>query len=514
MKFKSIALLGILASMAFSSAAFGAENEKKISVYFNSLKETVLNNTPFYIEGTSYLPIREIVEKIGAKVSYTAPFAVIEFNDDRIYKISENELWVYFGRNWYTIDMDKYAVNRNGVMYAPWEFFKKIAYVSEDETINLKVYLITWDSRYNNTVLDNYDFEIEVLKNIPKMENSVVSTSGIKSVLVLTSNGLEGESQKELLNALNITDIGAYNENYKNQMALNENSPFVSAKYNEANSVWINNGTEIKEEFSDTAKNYYNAYVDNVENKDLDKINEWIEENTNQGKEITNSDFEIMLLNIAEFNGTWLVPFDERNTKMKVFYSADGDEDKVRFMSFGAPVYDRNKFLYYEEEGLKAVTLKYGNNKEPYEFYTPFEMTFVLTEKEITSDTLKNIFNGSQKEEVYIEIPKLRIENTINMVEFLKKMGVQEMFEPYLADLSNMVEGDGYYISDVTQDAFLFVDEKGTSAAAVSEVDALRSIADNKKEFIANKPFYYFIRNKETGDILFEGYVANGENLY
>ncbi len=221
-----------------------------------------------------------------------------------------------------------------------------------------------------------------------------------------------------------------------------------------------------------------------------------------------------MLLNIAEFNGTWLVPFDERNTKMKVFYSADGDEDKVRFMSFGAPVYDRNKFLYYEEEGLKAVTLKYGNNKEPYEFYTPFEMTFVLTEKEITSDTLKNIFNVSQKEEVYIEIPKLRIENTINMVEFLKKMGAQEMFEPYLADLSNMVLGDGYYISDVTQDAFFFVDEKGTSAAAVSEVDALRSIADNKKEFIANKPFYYFIRNKETGDILFEGYIANGENLY
>ena len=63
-------------------------------------------------------------------------------------------------------------------------------------------------------------------------------------------------------------------------------------------------------------------------------------------------------------------------------------------------------------------------------------------------------------------------------------MGVNDMFDPSLADLSNMTEESGYYISDVTQKAYISIDEKGTSAGAISEVDAVRSIEDDKKEFI------------------------------
>ena len=512
MKFKSIALLGILASMAFSSAVFGAGTQKEISVYMNSMEKEELTNKPFFSDGEVYLPARELCDVAGIKISYEAPYAVIE-KGVFTYKITENEC--ILGLNGYEspFEMKNYGKNINGTMYIPLELCKRLCHISELQKENEYVLLFTWDSSDNNNVKSDYTFEANVLKNLPEMENSVISTSGIKSVLALTSNGLGGESQKELLNALNITDIGAYNENYKNQMALNENSPFLSVKYNEANSIWINNGTDIKEEFSDTAKNYYNASVGVIKNEDLSTINKWIEENYSEGAEIENTNFDVMLLNIAKFNGTWLVPFRESFTKEDIFYSADGDEDKVMFMNFDMPVSDENKFLYYEENGLKALSLEYGSSVEPYEKYTPYEMTFVLTEKEITSDILKNIFNGLKTDSVIVKIPKFNIKNEIDVASMLKNMGVNDMFDAALADLSSLTEESGYYISDVSQKAYISIDEKGTSAGAISEVDAVRSIEDNKKEFIANKPFYYFIRNKETGEILFEGYVADGASF-
>ncbi len=260
MKFKSIALLGILASMAFSSVAFGEVSQKEITVYMNSMEKQELTNKPFFSDDEVYLPARELCEIMGMEISYEAPFAVIK-GGTLTHKISENEYWICLAESSDKYTLENYGKNVNGTMYLPLTFMKRLCAISESQKENEYTLLFTWDSAENNNVKSDYTFEAEVLKNLPEKENSVISTSGIKSVLALTSNGLGGESQKELLNALNITDIGAFNENYKNQMAINENSPFVSAKYNEANSVWINNGTEIKEEFSATAKNYYNAYV-------------------------------------------------------------------------------------------------------------------------------------------------------------------------------------------------------------------------------------------------------------
>ena len=75
-----------------------------------------------------------------------------------------------------------------------------------------------------------------------------------------------------------------------------------------------------------------------------------------------------------------------------------------------------------------------------------------------------------------------------------------------------MLIGEGYYVSNVNQNAFIKIDERGTEAAAMSEVDVYRSAYEPKKySFIANRPFYYFIRNLNTGEILFEGIFAYGE---
>ena len=134
-------------------------------------------------------------------------------------------------------------------------------------------------------------------------------------------------------------------------------------------------------------------------------------------------------------------------------------------------------------------------------------MVFVLTDKELDSDTLNRIFNNGRNADVDVKLPKFYIENKFDAVDMLKNMGVTDIFNPQTADFSPMLEGAGYYVGNILQNTVLGIDEKGTVASSASEVVVYRSIDERNLEFVADRPFYYFIRNSETGDILFEGMV-------
>ena len=144
---------------------------------------------------------------------------------------------------------------------------------------------------------------------------------------------------------------------------------------------------------------------------------------------------------------------------------------------------------------------------------TPYEMVFVLADKELNNDVLNRIFNRGEDAEVFVQIPKFYIENEIEAVDMLKSMGIEDMFNPKKADFSYMLENqpyyvEPYYVENVIQNAIIGVDEKGTVASASSEILLYAGGGEAPQlEFIADRPFYYFIRNRQTGDILFEGIV-------
>lgn len=84
-------------------------------------------------------------------------------------------------------------------------------------------------------------------------------------------------------------------------------------------------------------------------------------------------------------------------------------------------------------------------------------------------------------------------------------MGISEVFDQSRADLSKI--NQQYYVSAMIHKTKISVDEKGTTAAAVTT-----SIIANKStppKFLANKPFLFFIVDRTTKLILFSGqYVA------
>ncbi len=84
---------------------------------------------------------------------------------------------------------------------------------------------------------------------------------------------------------------------------------------------------------------------------------------------------------------------------------------------------------------------------------------------------------------------------------------MQNAFDGALADFSGMDGSRSLFIQDVLQRAFISVGEKGTEAAAASGVAMGSGVP--QISVVANRPFFYFVRDEPTGAILFMGRVVD-----
>ena len=104
-------------------------------------------------------------------------------------------------------------------------------------------------------------------------------------------------------------------------------------------------------------------------------------------------------------------------------------------------------------------------------------------------------------------MPKFSFDSEFNLRQTLIEMGMPVAFSGG-ADFSGIAEGGGF-ISGVYHDSFIAVDEKGTEAGAATAVTIARGASGGPVEFTLDRPFILFIRDIETGTILFVGRVLN-----
>ena len=499
-------LLAVLLSALFCMPTVSFASENDIKIYFGSEKATEFENAPYEKDGVIYLPLRELCEKVGYEISYSYPYSYVYVkgsNFDNTVKLSTFDC-KYEGLD-VDFDIEHYPEIVDDKMYIPSDLLRRIS-ISSSLLEDGRGLLINQTIGEKKKLNLNYSFETDILKNLSKEENSAVSPDSLKTVLAMAANGVGGETQNQLMNALNIDDLEEYNSQQKEKALLRSQSPFTSVSYKMANSVWVKGKDNIlKSDYKELISDKYSGLISSA-GESPDDINNWVKENTDGKieKVIDNTDFEIMLLNTADFKGTWKYSFDENNTESGIFNNSDGSKLPVDYMRRSFKYSE--DFKYYEEDGIKAVALEYGALSNYIE-NTPYEMVFVLTDKELDSDTLNRIFNNGRNADVDVKLPKFYIENKFDAVDMLKNMGVTDIFNPQTADFSPMLEGAGYYVGNILQNTVLGIDEKGTVASSASEVVVYRSIDERNLEFVADRPFYYFIRNSETGDILFEGMV-------
>lgn len=341
-------------------------------------------------------------------------------------------------------------------------------------------------------------------------KNIFFSPSSISLALAMTYNGASGSTQESIAKALQLQgmDLQQINYNYSQlKSSLEKTDPKVTL--NIANSLWANKNANLKADFIKNNQDFYQAKVTNLNFSDSQApniINNWVEDNT-EGKikkivDKIESDQLLFLLNAIYFKGSWTKEFDPEKTDDLPFYLSSGEEKLYPTMS------QSGNYKYYETEDFQSVSLPYGENGR---------LSFYIFLPKQNSDLASfyanlNVSNWEKwmslftKREGSIRLPRFKMDYEVSLNDALTALGMGEAFSNS-ADFSNM--GNNLTISEVKHKTFVEVNEEGTEAAATTSVGIQLTSAELSSpepfRMIVNRPFFFTIRDNQTGSVLFMG---------
>lgn len=515
MKLKKLCILFLCSISFFLVPAYANDLPKEssdVTIYYDGMHQLNYLHRPYIKDSIVFVPLNETVEMMGGKLSLQESNITISSPDNTL------QMKFVLGKRQYQVNSIKRRfksmpeINHN-ITYTPLDDIVQFLNIGNSlEYIKSEyeedVILIRKEKRTGQQKQEHdYSFALNLLNQIPKDKNAVVSPVSMKTALAMAANATTGTTKQEILNALNIENMDHYHKNIKQKADTQQKGvDFISA-----NSIWIQKanlpqGTSgIKKEFLTLLDTYFGGTVGMVNNRsDIKPINDWVEKNTNGAiKEIAQSaDFDFMFMNATYFKGSWLYPFYEEATKESTFINQDGSKSNIPFM------HQLKALWYYEEaSGLKALTLDYGLGEQ-----SPYDMTFVISDQPLDNKKLNQIYQYMDKPTVNLSLPKFSFSNQLDIIPLMKQLGIETIFQANVADFSAMTNVKGLSVTDAIQNTMISVDEKGTETAAVTSISATRCMERNRVvDFIADKPFYFFIRNRDTGEILFEGQFVNAD---
>jgi serine protease inhibitor len=353
----------------------------------------------------------------------------------------------------------------------------------------------------------------------PTEGNLVLSPYSISSALAMTYAGARGETARQMEQTLHFgqskTDLHALFGRLETALKAAQGSN----ELNIANSLWPQEKYPFRQEFLSLLRKDYGATVTplNYEREAEQArvtINQWVDDKTRHkiaeiiGPRVLNELTRMVLVNAIYFKGTWATPFPESATRPDKFYAKPDTTVTVPFM------HKRGHFSYGENDQLQLIALPYVGRQLEMLILLPRSRDGIRQlENSLTVASLSAWTSGMRNQQVDVALPKFKMSSGFMLAQVLAALGVKDAFDPERADFSGM-DGRSHwlYVSAVLHKAYIDVNEKGTEAAAATAVvmmarGAARPV-EPPREFRADHPFLFLIRDSTTGSILFMGRVA------
>jgi len=336
--------------------------------------------------------------------------------------------------------------------------------------------------------------------------------------LAMTYAGAAGNTKAELKKVL----FGDWNENeddvhtmYGEVMEIlnKEGSPY---KLELANRIYAHEPSvgDLLGSFKNILQQKYTSDIHPVDFGKSEEtrglINQWVEEKTNKkikdliASGVLSAMTRLVLVNAIYFKGDWKTQFDKEHTRSDKFHVSANKEIDVDMMTM------RGQKLYYNEnEEYQILGLPY-KGEHLFMFVVLPRERFGLGELEKSLDGkkfLQSIMESNRERKLeYVQMPKFKLEETVELVKVLDHLGAKDMFSESAADFSNINGKKDLYVSDVIHKAFIEVNEEGTEAtAATAAVMNLRCAMPMNPSFVADHPFLFTIIDMRSTSILFLG---------
>ena len=352
------------------------------------------------------------------------------------------------------------------------------------------------------------DFTMQFLQLENNKQNMIYSPLSIKYALNMLNEGANGNTKTQIENVIGNLSLTKYN-NIDEVLSL-------------ANSVYIRDtySKDIKEEYIKTLNDKYNAEINYDSFANANNINKWIEnktlgiiKNMIDDNVVQNPYTQMLLINALAINMEWQEPFED-NTYGEKFYLADGSQMNATMMHKETK---SDNIPYYKDQNTTVLTMdlkKYDDTQLEFIAIMPEENLSSYIEKFSTED-LNNIMKkttlaSKTDNGLEITIPRFSFEYNLKLKEDLKKLGITDAFDMNLADFSSMAN-EKLFVSDALHKADIDFTEKGIKAAAVTAMilqnTAIIEEPTSPEVIKIDKPFMYFIQDKNTKEIWFVGTV-------
>lgn len=348
-------------------------------------------------------------------------------------------------------------------------------------------------------------------KLIKKDTNVVVSPISLEILFGMIMNGQNETALNETKDVLGLGDLSLADINIlMNKISTSLNSNLDSTSYFETqNAIWSNN-ILFKKKFVETVQNNYSASIANLDfNQEgaSDTINNWCKEATRGMINHLVSKEELkelaaVMANACYFKAEWEGRF--LGMTKDNFYDRNGNVVKDDAYVMCNPTAN---IKYEETDSYELARLPYGNGSFYMDVILPkngkdndqFLLNFDWSK--VNPQEFKRVENGWDVSLVFT-LPRFKADNHHSLLKMMEDLGMKNI----KATLSGMNEA--LYISSLGQLANIEVDEEGTKASAVSYA-LLETVGEHiTHTMYINRPFYYAIREANTGLILFTGYVV------
>lgn len=277
-----------------------------------------------------------------------------------------------------------------------------------------------------------------------------------------------------------------------------------------ANSFWGRTGEVFRAEYLDLLAENYGSGVETLDFTEKPEesravINGWVEERTRdrirdllpEGSITPNT--AAVLVNALYFKAPWATPIEEERTVAGTFRRTDGSAAAAEMMRVA------DEFRYAGGDGYQALEMDLRGGELAVLFLLPEGGGFDDFAGRLDGELLAGIVADLAATGVDVTIPKFTFESAFRLKEVLMAMGMSVPFSA-AADFTGIRESGGLAIDEAYHKTFIDLNEKGVEAAAATAVVMTDSAAPlPTATFTADRPFFFLIRDRGTGAVLFLG---------
>jgi serpin B len=356
--------------------------------------------------------------------------------------------------------------------------------------------------------------------------NLFFSPYSISTCLAMTYAGARGETAAQMAQVMGFgTNQPQFASLFGQLLSEIEADQQTNAlELNTADALWIQEGYPFLPSFLETATNQYQANLNQVDfgteaAAATQDINNWVAQETqNKIQNILpagsiNASTRLVLVNAIYFLGVWTEAFAVSNTLTQPFYLSTNSQVQVPLMHQFVPTIMGGSglaFPYMESRNFQAIELPYASNQVSMVILLPSQVDgWRQLEQQLSPAFLSAVLAQMSPRYIDIFLPRFTLESSFDLSETLENMGMPDAFAPGAADFSGIDGAQDLVISDVLHKAWVAVNEAGTEAAATTVTIVTPTVGLMSPVFRADHPFLFFIRDTQSGSLLFLGRVAN-----